>query len=189
VAVRRVIFGQSGVSGNILVGEELGSAENVDLYLGEQVERFPGTVTLADLTSHPPFAVLSSPIVAKGPIFTQDPHSPRFDVGNATYQRERWETVAPSLPGKSPFAQFVALRVAKRRLGLPRFVFARVASERKPFLVDTDSALAMDLLRHHLRGEKTVSFEEMLPSPDQLFLRDERGRFTFELRIQSTRDH
>jgi hypothetical protein len=38
-----------------------------------------------------------------------------------------------------------------------------------------------------VRESGSVRFEEMFPRPDGLFLRDERGRYTFELRMQSVR--
>jgi hypothetical protein len=62
-----------------------------------------------------------------------------------------------------------------------------VAGERKPFLVDTTSPFALELLRHHARGG-LAHLEEMSPGPDELWLRDARGRYTFELRIQATRE-
>jgi hypothetical protein len=38
-----------------------------------------------------------------------------------------------------------------------------------------------------VREDARVIFEEMLPGPEALWLRDERGRYTFELRVQAER--
>ena len=142
---------------------------------------------LADLTQHPPFAALAHPLVVQAPIAAEAPHAPRFNVDQATYQRERWKASLEGWTRLSGFALFLEMQREKIRLGLPRFVFARVPAERKPFLVDTDSPLSIDLLRHYVREAGTATFEEMLPSPEDLWLRDKNGRYTFEIRMQVER--
>jgi hypothetical protein len=144
---------------------------------------------LADLTLHPPFTTLSTTPVVLPPIRGDDGHVPRLEVGGATLQRERWDISVADWKPLSGFALFAAMHRARRRLGFPRFVFARVAAERKPFLVDAECPFAIELLKHLARPETTVSLEEMLPSPEGLWLRDAHGRrYTFELRIQAHRD-
>jgi hypothetical protein len=143
---------------------------------------------LADLTLHPPFAALGHALVTK-PAFGDpaEAHRPRLDLGAATLQREAW-ALSTAIWGKlRGFDLFVEVQRQRLHLGLPRFVFARVAGERKPFLVDTTSPFALELLRHHARGG-LAHLEEMSPGPDELWLRDARGRYTFELRIQATRE-
>jgi hypothetical protein len=142
---------------------------------------------LADLTVHPPFAALTSPPALLPRFRAHGPHTSRLDVGAATLQRETFRLETAGWDKLSPFALFTRLQEEKRRLGLPRFCFARVPSERKPFLLDADSPFAAELLRHHARGAE-VHLEEMLPRPEELWLRDERGRYTFELRMQAERD-
>jgi hypothetical protein len=143
---------------------------------------------LSDLTLHAPFTALSSPPVVFVRLGrTTDSHGPRLDMGGATYQRARWDAPVANWKRLSGFALFVAMQRTRVRLGLPRFVFARVPGERKPFLVDTHCPFAVELCKHLVRDAKTVSLEEMLPSPEQLWLRDGRGRYTFELRIQAQR--
>ena len=144
--------------------------------------------SLADLTLHPPFTALSAPPVVLAPIRNGDSHVPRLDAGGATYQRERWEVPVADWKSLSGFALFAAVQRERQSLGLPRFVFARVPSERKPFLVDIECPFAVELLKHLTRDSLTIGFEEMLPAPEQLWLRDERGRYTFELRIQAQRE-
>jgi len=147
-------------------------------------------LSLADLTLHPPFTALSTPPVVLPSLRSQDVgHVARLQLGGATLQRERWEISAADWQSLSGFALYATMFRARHRLGLPRFVFARVAAERKPFLVDTECPFAIELLKHFARQSSTVSLEEMFPSPDQLWLRDEFGRrYTFELRIQAHRE-
>jgi hypothetical protein len=143
---------------------------------------------LADLTLHPPFIALSHPPVVHAPIRCGEAHCPRLDLGDATYQRERWEATLSGWGKLSGFALFFELQRRKAELGLPRFVFARVSGERKPFLVDTDCPFAVELLAHFVRSAPDVTLEEMLPAPEALWLRDERGRYTCEIRVQFTRN-
>jgi hypothetical protein len=151
---------------------------------GDRIELY---LPLADLTLHAPFTALSAPPVVFAPIATGAAHTPRLDVDGATYQRERWALPTAGWKSLSGWSLFRAMQRLRDRLGLPRFVFARVPGERKPFLVDVMCPFALDLLKHLARDTDTVAVEEMLPSPDELWLRDERGRYTFELRIQAKR--
>jgi hypothetical protein len=73
--------------------------------------------------------------------------------------------------------------------GLPRWVFARFASERKPVYVDFASPVSVDalakLIRRGMREESAeVVVSEMLPSPAECWLTDAEGnRYTSELRL------
>lgn len=141
---------------------------------------------LADLTLHPPFTALASPPVVKALRRGGNEHTPRLDMGEATYQRESWELSLAGWNTLSGYALFHRMQGEKVRLGLPRFLFARVAHERKPFLVDTDCPFSVELLRSQARSGM-VLLEEMLPAPQDLWLRDDSGRYTFELRMQAER--
>nr|WP_223768049.1 lantibiotic dehydratase [Streptomyces huiliensis] len=146
---------------------------------------------LNDLTTYPPFAALSPPSVLHAPLTGEtDRHLGRVGIGDACYQRERWTLDGRELPVVQPGpGPLLTLRRLARTHGLPRFVFARLASERKPFLVDTTCPFAADLLAHLAahRTTRSVRFEEMYPGPDELWLRDASGRYTSELRMQLTR--
>jgi len=107
---------------------------------------------LADLTLLSSFVALSHPPVVHAPIRCDQAHCPRLDLGEATCQRERCETTLEGWGKLSGFALFLELQRSKAALGLPRFVFARVSGERKPFLVDTDCPLAVEVLRHFVRS-------------------------------------
>jgi hypothetical protein len=104
-------------------------------------------------------------------------------VDGVVYQRPRWIVDAGQVTARRPDARFLALRRLARRARGVRFVFCRSADERKPYLVDLESVLAADLVAHVATGPLTA--EEMVPGPDGLWLRDERGRrYTCELRMQ-----
>lgn len=142
---------------------------------------------LADLTTYPPLAALAHPLVLHAP-FAADRHTPRVVVGDAVYQRERWTAELGDAGALRGPDLLVAVLRARDREGWPRFVFARVAGERKPYLVDTESPFALEMLRHLARDRAPVTVEEMLPGPAELWLRDDDGRrYTCELRMQAHR--
>ncbi|WP_033442360.1 lantibiotic dehydratase [Saccharothrix sp. NRRL B-16314] len=113
-------------------------------------------------------------------------HTPRLRIGDVVVQRERWRVQAGDLfPGTyagDDLRLVVDYRRAARRLGLPRYLFARVEGDRKPVHVDGHSWLLLQLL-HHLAADKELVLTEMLPRPDQLWLSGSTGRFCSELRF------
>lgn len=143
--------------------------------------------TLADLSTYPPVAALTSAPVLHRRVRPVAGALGRVHVGGAVYQRAAWELPLADLAGRRGAAAFLAVRALAVRLGLPRFVFVRVAGERKPVLIDTCSPFAVDLLCHLARDHATGRAEEMLPGPEDLWLADERGRYTCELRVQFLR--
>lgn len=142
---------------------------------------------LADLTTYPPIAALASGLVLHAPVRGGGDHLGRIRVAEATYQRESWELHVHSVVAARDGDAFLALRRLVRDRGLPRFVFIRVPDERKPYMLDTRSPFAVDLLRHVARRTGVCRAEEMLPGPDDLWLKDDRGRYTCELRVQFLR--
>lgn len=153
-----------------------GKGERLSLYL-----------PLDDFSSYPPFAALAHPQVLHAPLRTKGSHLPRLSVGGAVYQRERWDLTAERLAKPTGFEMFLAVQRERRAGGWPRFVFMRSSKERKPYLIDTASPFALDLLSHLAREAERLSVEEMYPAPEQLWLQDARGRYTCELRMQFTR--
>jgi hypothetical protein len=122
------------------------------------------------------------------------PHSPRVTMGSFVLHRESWRVACGRFAAavdEDECQTYLRIRAAAREIGLPRFAFVRGPWERKPFFVDFDSALYVRLLAKHVRagllggGEPTqeLSFSEMLPSFDELWMQDEAGRYTSELRI------
>lgn len=159
-------------------GPELVDAQGARLHL---------YLPLDDFSSYPPFAALAHPQVLHAPLRTKGSHLPRLSVGGAVYQRERWELSSARLARASGFDLFLATQRERNERGWPRFVFMRSSKERKPYLIDTSSPFALDLLSHLSREAERLSVEEMYPAPEQLWLRDTRGRYTCELRMQLTR--
>jgi hypothetical protein len=74
---------------------------------------------------------------------------------------------------------------------MPRFVFVRTRAGTKPFFVDFDSPLSIDVLARAARRaaadadpQEVVTVTEMLPAPDQMWLTDAEGRrYASELRF------
>ena len=73
---------------------------------------------------------------------------------------------------------------------LPRFLFAKTQLEQKPFYLDLDSPVLVEILAKSIRRAAeatpgaTVGFSEMLPDHEQLWLPDAQdNRYTCELRV------
>jgi Lantibiotic dehydratase, N terminus len=145
---------------------------------------------------------------------------PRFTSGRLVLFRRRWQFGAGEAPeapqprresgGADAAAAAFFARTARwrRRHRLPRHVFVHTAAEPKPFYVDLDSPLFVDLLRRRLAtpgplgpsvhpgepdqpvrpGEPgpagvappALHVTEMLPAPEEMWVRDERGRYATE---------
>ncbi|HVR07834.1 MAG TPA: lantibiotic dehydratase [Thermoanaerobaculia bacterium] len=124
------------------------------------------------------------------------PHTPRITVDRMVVARESWRIPAAQLD----FAQrhegserFLAVRGWARRLNLPRTVFVQVPVEDKPFYVDFDSPVFVDLftraVQHTRRAaldDPEIRLTEMYPDLSKLWLPDAQGRrFTSELRLMA----
>lgn len=111
----------------------------------------------------------------------------RIRFGRIVLKRRSWTIPGGSfpdadLPGESAPA-FAAWRGWARRTGLPRHVFAKSPEETKPVFVDFDNPLAVDLLAKLARQGAWMRLSEMSPGPQGLWLCDDRGRYTCEMRI------
>ncbi len=154
---------------------------------GPDGERLHLYIPLDDFSHYSPFAALAHPLVLHAPLRTGGSYIPRISIGGALYQRRRWEVPADAWGNLTGMELFLGLRRVRREGNWPRFVYGRTDVERKPYLIDTCSPFALDLLRHMVKGASRLSFEEMLPAPEHLWLRDERGRYTCEMRMQAER--
>jgi len=114
-------------------------------------------------------------------------HTPRIVLGKAILQREQWHLPREAvLPGQYQGDSFELMRDfwrKARQLGMPRYLFVRVKSEPKPVLVDSHNYFLLELLNYLLAREEQALFSEMLPTPDQLWLQGESGRYCAELRL------
>lgn len=126
-------------------------------------------------------------LVPPPPVETGE-HTPRLSVGAVVVQRERWRLRKTDLFGPvaltgDEVGLLTAYRRCARRLNLPRHVFARVAGDRKPMLVDAESWFSLQALYHLVPADRDVVLTEMMPGPDGLWLRGDAGRHCAELRM------
>ncbi|WP_342374574.1 lantibiotic dehydratase family protein [Myxococcus stipitatus] len=113
-------------------------------------------------------------------------HTPRLTLGGVVVQREQWRLDAAArealLACKDDRARLrVAVSLWDAR-GLPTCVFAKFKGERKPVLVDVRSPPLLRVFLNLLEQKEDVLLSEMLPGPEQLWLRGPQGRHTVELR-------
>ena len=102
---------------------------------------------------------------------------PRFVSGRLVLFRRRWTLRPERLPddGAHFFAQAARWR---REHGIPRHVFVHTAAHPKPFYADLDSPLFVDLVRRALPEESALHVVEMLPGPNEMWVRDGAGGAT-----------
>jgi hypothetical protein len=121
-------------------------------------------------------------------------HTPRITIDRLVVNRETWRVSASELAkldAGDPAERLLAARRLASALRLPRFVFVRVPHEEKPIYVDWTSPSLLRLLARQVNGipaersaEPLVTVSEMLPTHEQLWLRDAEGRgYTGELRL------
>jgi hypothetical protein len=114
-------------------------------------------------------------------------HRPRVTIDGLVLAREQWTFTATELAAsreKDPFRRYLALRRWAGACGLPRFLFVKVAEERKPVYVDLDSPIYVECLAKLLGRTRAATVTEMLPRPDQAWLTDaENNRYACELRM------
>ena len=126
----------------------------------------------------------------------EETHTPRVNFDRLVVARETWRVPASELGFTRQLDEarrFVEARAWHRSRGLPRHTFVKLPSEQKPFYVDFESPLGVSMLANAVRrlttqageGEgQLVQISEMLPSFEQLWLRDAEGRgYTAELRL------
>ncbi|MEV7098329.1 lantibiotic dehydratase [Amycolatopsis sp. NPDC051045] len=120
-------------------------------------------------------------------------HSPRITIDRMVVSRETWRAPASGLTfatDKDEARRFVRARQWREELRLPRFVFVVSPAEPRPFYVDFDSPVYVDILAKAVRRSARrdpgahLTITEMLPAPDQTWLTDDAGQaYTAELRF------
>ncbi|MET0649243.1 MAG: lantibiotic dehydratase [Pyrinomonadaceae bacterium] len=121
-------------------------------------------------------------------------HTPRFTIDRVVVSRESWRFPPAELAfahEADEAARFAAARRWQRAHGLPRFLFAKTPVERKPFYVDMESPALVNIFARHVRRateaggvDSLITFSEMLPTQEDLWLPDAEGRrYTSELRM------
>jgi hypothetical protein len=101
--------------------------------------------------------------------------------------RETWRFDARELAWcrqKRPVERFAAMHRWMRAHQLPRFVFVKVPSEKKPFFTDLYSVELAEIFALAVGRAESVQLTEMLPGPDEVWLADPDGeRYVSELRL------
>jgi hypothetical protein len=121
-------------------------------------------------------------------------HNPRVTIDRLVICRESWSFFNSELgfvDQKEESVRFLAARNWAKSHGMPRFVFVKVPTETKPFYLDFDSPIYVDIFAKAIRkmagqpkSDKPITLTEMLPAPDRLWLPDAEGRrYTSELRM------
>jgi len=121
-------------------------------------------------------------------------HIPRLVLDRLVICRESWSFQAEELKfidEKNEHERYLEARRWMRKHGLPRFAFAKLPVEVKPIYVDFDSLIYVEMLVKLIRrtlasdqAQEPITVTEMLPQPDELWLRDHEGQlYTSELRI------
>lgn len=122
------------------------------------------------------------------------PHTPRITIDRLVICRESWSFFPAELDfarEKGDADRFIAARRWARAHGIPRFVFVKSPAEMKPFYVDFDSPIYIDIFAKVVRRTKqageeipSITVTEMLPLPDETWLSDGQGNhYTSELRM------
>lgn len=136
-------------------------------------------------TLYAPFACFSYPLVQRIAVET-DAHTPRIEIDGVVYQRERWDIPASAAPREpfagTPFELLIAGCAFQRQFELPDQVFVRTSGEPKPIYIDFTSFFALELLAHLASQTETLTFTDMCPAADQLWLRDADGSYCCEIR-------
>jgi len=117
---------------------------------------------------------------------------PRFRIGRVVLFRRRWVFEREQWPHcESSSEAAFHLEVARWRAQweLPRHAFVHSSVERKPFFVDLESPALVDLLRRALtlaaaKEDARLVVTEMLPAPDDLWVRDPAGSYATEFLLQ-----
>jgi len=118
-------------------------------------------------------------------------HTPRVVLDRLVINRETWRFDVDELGFASatePLARYTGFVDFAARHDFPRWTYLRTHREKKPVYLDLHSPMlvevAIKLVRTAARDEGGwVSVSEMLPTPEQLWLRDGKGaRYCSELR-------
>lgn len=132
-------------------------------------------------------------------LFPSNSHMPRVTIDRLVICRESWHVAPAELTfasSQDTLERYVGTRRWARACGMPRFLFARTPEERKPYFIDLDSPISVEMLAKIIRQAQAadamqgyLSMTEMLPSPEQAWLPDKDGqRYTSEMRLVAV-DH
>jgi hypothetical protein len=138
--------------------------------------------------------VFCSYVMNKASLFPPVRHLPRVLIDKVVIHRETWRFPVTELAfamEKSESLRFLGARRWMRAQSIPRRAFVRSPAEVKPFYLDFDSPVLVEILCHAIRRMSVqahendeLTFSEMLPDAEQAWLHDAYGaRYTSELRM------
>lgn len=108
---------------------------------------------------------------------------PEILVDNVTGPLDGPQVIKPSArQTRERLRSHLAWRQWARQRGMPRHVLAKLAGEPQPIDVDFANPLFLDLLANLCKTPQALRISEMRPAPDELWLRDARGRYCSEFR-------
>jgi hypothetical protein len=121
-------------------------------------------------------------------------HTPRVTIDRLIVSRESWSFAPAEMEFAFEKDEATRMRLARRWAranDLPRFVFVKVPVEDKPFYVDFDSLIYLNMfaktIRRTLESNKpnpVVTVTEMIPRTDETWLPDAAGEtYTCEFRL------
>ncbi len=114
-------------------------------------------------------------------------HTPRIAIDRLVISREGWSFTPDELPflmEKNPLEQAILLREWANTKELPRHLFYRVPEESKPYYLDMESPIFVEMFLRTIHKSSALYLSEMLPQFEQLWLKDQhQERFTSELRL------
>ena len=142
-------------------------------------------ISLADQVRYLPFAMFALPGLAQM-AFSLGRHTPRIEIEGVVYQRERWAFASSEwheLLTGDDLETFSRAQRLKQAYALPDWVYIRGSSERKPYLVDLRNFFCVELVCSILKKNEHLLIEEMLPTPQQLWLHSPVGRHSCEFRM------
>lgn len=105
-------------------------------------------------------------------------------LGGMVVQRAHWRFDAEALGFlDGPEGRSERVAAFRSRHGLPRRMFVRSPHDVKPIYLDWDAPVLVEVLARLARQAPWLSFSEMLPGPDELWLKDKGGAaYVSELR-------
>ncbi len=121
-------------------------------------------------------------------------HTPRVTIDRLVVSRESWSFSPAEIEfaaEKDEAARMISARRWARANDLPRFVFVKVPVEQKPFYLDFDSPVYVNMFAKAVRRtvetgkpDQVITVTEMIPRTDQTWLADAQGEtYTCEFRL------
>ncbi|MFI8083398.1 lantibiotic dehydratase [Kitasatospora sp. NPDC086009] len=142
--------------------------------------------------------VLTTLVMDRFRLLPEADHSPRITIDKMVVARETWRFIGSTLDfadEKTEPRRFVRARHWQDANELPRFVFVVSPTEPRPFFVDFDSPVYVNILAKAARRlarkdpDARLTVTEMFPTPEQAWLTDDQGRrYTSELRLVAVTD-